>query len=156
MQGINLIEEGHPAVLLPPVDITGGAVCPRFSMERYRKAAILVTVGVSAAAFTKILVKECDAASGGTANAIPFSVYKAETATIDIFGPREAVTAAGLTPAAANNITYLVDLDARELSEGFHFVELELTNDSGNAVQACVLAVLTGGRYIDENETVLA
>lgn len=149
-QGFNIAEQGHDVNVLPPIDINGGAVGDRFSMENHGHASILVQVGVSGSAFTKIIVKECNAASGGTANAIGFSVYKEETAAGDTLGARTAVAAAGLTPSANDNIMYRIELDARELSDGFEWVEVSLTNPSGISVLASISAQLSGSRHGSE------
>lgn len=157
MQGMDLAVQGHIVNVLPPIDISGGAVADRFKMSGHGKATIIVQVGVSAAAFTKIIVKEADAASSGNSTAIPFSVYKEETAAGDTLGARTAVTTAGVTPSANNKIMYVIDIDARELTEGYKWIEVSLTNGSGNSVLASIVAVLTGARYShDQNETVLA
>lgn len=156
MQGINLAESGHIVNILPPKDITGGAVCDRFHLKKHGKASIIIQVGVSAAAFTKILVKECDAASGGTATAIAYSLYAEESAAGDVLEAREAIAAAGRTPDAADSIFYVIDLDGRDLTDGFPFVEVELTNGT-NSVLASAVAVLTGSRYAGTaQESVLA
>lgn len=157
MKGIVLAEQGHIVNVLPPVDINGGAVGDRFHMRNHGHATIIVQVGVSAAAFTKILVKECNAASGGTANAIAYSLYGEETAAGDTLGAREAIAAAGKTPAAADGIFYVIELDASQLTEDYHWVEVELTNASGNSVLASVVAILSGARYQeDQGKTAIA
>lgn len=157
MQGFNIAEQGHVVNVLPPVDISGGATGDRFKMTNYGHASIIVQVGASAAAFTKILVNECDAASAGNSNAIAYSVYKEETAAGDTLGGRTAVTSAGLTPSANDNIFYVIELDARELSDGFEWVEVSLTNASGNSVVASAVAVLSGSRYAeDQSATAIA
>ena len=104
-------------------------------------------VGVSAAAFTKIIVKEADAASAGNANAIAYAVYKEETAAGDTLGARTAVASAGVTPSANDTIMYVIELDASELTDGFEWVEVSLTNASANSVIASIVAILSGARY---------
>ena len=157
MQGINHAEQGHVVNALPPVDINGGASSDIWSMKNYGKATIIVSVGVSAAAFTKIVVNECTAADGSGRTAIAYSVYKEETAAGDTLGERTAVAATGVTPSANDNIMYVIDLDARELSADSPWVEVVLTNASGNSCLASVLAVLTGSRYgEDQSPTALA
>ena len=148
MRGINLAEHGHFVNILPPVDVTGGATADVFHLKRHSHATIAVQVGVSAAAFTKILLHACDNAAGDNPEAIPFSVYKEETSAGDTLGDREEVLAAGLTPSANDNILYVIELDAAELPEGKPYVELELTNGS-NSVIASAVAVLSGARYTD-------
>jgi hypothetical protein len=148
MRGINLAEQAHVVNVLPPKNISGGAIGDRFKMSHHQKASIVVQVGVSAAAFTKIIVKECDAATAGTATAIAYRLYAEETATGDTLGAKEAVAATGRTPSANDNIMYVIDLDATDLTDGYKWVEVSLTNTSGNSVLASIVAVLTGPRYV--------
>lgn len=156
MKGMWLAEEAHLVNVIPPVDVTGGATGDRFSMAKYQHASIIVQIGVSAAAFTKIILRECNAASGGTATDIPFTLYSCETAAGDVFGAKESIAATGKTPSANNNIMYLIELDAAELSDGYQWVELALTNGS-NSVIASAIAILSGARYSSaESPTVLS
>lgn len=157
MQGFNVAEQGHVVNVIPPIDINGGKKGDIFSMENYAHASIIVQVGVSAAAFTKILVNECTAFDGTGRTAIAYNLYAEETALGDTLGAREAVAAAGKTPSANDTIMYVIELDARELSDGSHFVEVELTNTSGNSVIASAVAILSGSRYAeDQSPTAIA
>lgn len=156
MKGFNIAEMGHVVNLIPPVDITGGVTGDRFSMENYAHASIIIQVGVSAAAWTAIILRECDAATGGTATDIAFNVYKEETALGDTLGALVEAAAAGVTPSANNSIFYVIELDASELADGFQWVELALTNGS-NSVIASAVAVLSGSRYGNsESQTAIA
>lgn len=156
MKGINIAEMGHIVNILPPVDITGGVTGDRFKMENYAHATIIVQVGVSAAAWTKIIMRECDAASGGNATDIAFDLYSEETANDDTLGAREAVAATGKTPSANNGIFYVIELDASKLTDGYKWVELALTNGS-NSVIASAVAILSGSRYAnDQSPTAIA
>lgn len=156
MRGINIAEMGHIVNILPAVDITGGVTGDVFSMKNYGHASIVVQVGVSAAAFTKIIVNECSNFAGDNAVAIPFRLYSEETDAGDTLGAGEEVAAAGKTPSANNNIMYVIELDAAALSEGKHFVQLSLTNGS-NSVIASAIAILTGARYAeDQSPTAIA
>lgn len=146
MKGMVLAEQGHFVNVIPPIDITGGVAGDRFKMDNYQHASITVAIGVSAAAFTAIVVKECDAATAGTATAIPFTYYEETTALGDTVGAKQVATSAGITPSANDNIFYRIELDAQELSDGFNWVEVELTNGA-NSVIASVSAELTGARY---------
>ena len=102
MQGIVAAEQLHFINILPPVDVTGGVVSQGFSMKNASHVSILLQIGVSAAAFTKILVEQCTDNAGAGATAIPFNIYKQETAgaSHDVLGARTAVAAGGLTPYA--------------------------------------------------------
>ena len=156
MKGFYTAEAGHVVNILPAIDITGGVTGDRFRMKNYAHATIILSVGVSAAAFTKIIVNECNAATSGTATAIPFKLYAEETDAGDTLGPREDVAAAGRTPSANNNIMYVIEIDASELSEGFEWIELSLTNGV-NSVIASAVAILSGARYAcDQSPTAIA
>lgn len=145
-QGFVLSEVGHIVNVTPPVDVTGGATGDRFSMENWTHASIIVSIGVSAAAFTKIIVRAATAASGGSTTDIAYKLYSQETAAGDVLGAKESVAATGKTPSANNGIFYVIELDAQSLPEGSHWVEVALTNGS-NSVIASVIAILSGGRY---------
>jgi hypothetical protein len=158
MKGFVIAEEGHVVQIVAPVDITGGFTGVRFSMANYQHASIIVMIGASAAAFTALLLKNCTLASGGTATAIPFSIYKQETAgaSHDVLGARTAVTSAGYAPSANDGIFYVIELDANELADGFNWVELSATNGT-NSVIASAVAILSGSRYAESaSPTVLS
>lgn len=156
MKGMVLSEQGHIVNALPPVDITGGAETDRIKMSNAGHITFIVQIGVSAAAFTKIIVNAHTAASSGTTTAIAYNVRKEETALGDTLGAKTAVAAAGLTPSANDNIFYVIELDASELPDGSPWVSVQLTNGT-NSVIASVIAILTGVRYQgDQNATAIA
>ena len=148
-KGFVVAEAGHVVNLVPAIDITGGVTGDVFSMENYAHASIIISIGVSAAAFTKIIVNECTDLDATGATAIAHSIYKEETAAGDTLGARTAVLAAGTTPSANDTIMYVIELDASELSDGSHFVQLSMTNGV-NSVIACAVAILSGARYAEE------
>ncbi|HYH39908.1 MAG TPA: hypothetical protein VD860_16930 [Azospirillum sp.] len=147
MQGMNIAECCHVVNVLPPVDLSGGATGDRFSMANWGHASVIVSLGITSVAPTAILVKECNAASGGTATAIAFSYYKQETADGDVLSTKQSATASGFAPSANNNIFYVIELDARQLSDGYEWVEVSATCESGQSVLGSIVAVLSGGRY---------
>jgi hypothetical protein len=154
MKGFVAAEEGHVVNCLPPVDITGGKTTQAFSMANYQHATIILQVGVSAAAWTSIIVNagSATAAIGAVvagSTAIPFSIYKQETAGAanDVLGARVAETASGETAVSANDgIFYVIELDANELPDGKPYVQVALANGA-NSVIASVVAVLSGARH---------
>ena len=73
-KGFVIAEEGHIVNILPAVDITGGVTPQAFSMKNHAHASIILTVGVSAAAWTKIIINECTDHTGAGATAIPFAL----------------------------------------------------------------------------------
>jgi hypothetical protein len=150
MKGFVIAENGHVVQITPPVDITGGATAQAFSMKKYKHASILVLIGVSAAAFTKIIVNQCTDHTGANPVAIPFSIYKQETAGADkdVLGVRTAVAAAGYTPSASDGIFYVIELDANELADGSPYVQVQCTNGT-NSVIAAMVAILSGARFAE-------
>jgi hypothetical protein len=152
----NLAESSHFVNILPPVDITGGKYSDVFSMSKYDHATILVQVGVSAAAFTKIIVNATDDFTPSNRTAIPFRMYACETSAGDTLGAASVVAATGYTPSANDNIMYVIEINADELPSGKPNLELNVTN-TANSVIASAVAILTKGRYTgDQSATVLA
>jgi len=156
MRGFNIVEHGHIVNILPPIDISGGKTSDTFSMAKYARAQIIIQIGVSAAAFTSIVVNECTAAAGTGATAIAFDYYAEETAAGDTLAARAAATTSGITPNAADNIMYVIDLEASQLSDTYHWVQVVLANGT-NSVIASAVAILSGARYAeDASPTVIA
>ena len=151
MQGTVIAEQLHVVNILAPVDITGGKTAQAFSMKFFGHATIIIQVGVSAAAWTKILLNQCTDASGTGATAIAFNMYAQETAGVshDTLGARTAVTASGYTPSANDGIFYVIEIDAAELDNSGatgNYLQLQLTNGT-NSVIASAVAILSGLRH---------
>ena len=164
MKGFVVAENGHVVNILPPVDITGGKQSQAFSMKNYQHATIILQIGVSAAAWTAILM-QCGTATAAVgadvagATALAFKMYKQETAGAanDVLGAPVAETSSGETsPTANDNVFYVIEIDANELPDGKPWVQLKLTNGV-NSVIASAVAVLSGARYAHrQSETVTA
>jgi hypothetical protein len=148
MKGFVSAEEGHWVLAVAPVDFTGGKTAQAFALKDYQHASIFIGVGASAAAWTSIVVNACTDSSGSNPTAIPFNIYKQETAgaSHDVLGARTAVAAAGYTPSANDGIFYVIELDASELPDGSPYVQVVNANGS-NSVIATVVALLSGPRY---------
>jgi hypothetical protein len=166
MQGFNVSEEGHVAVILPPQSISGGTglINPAFSMKNYKHASILIASGAEATQDTAtITVSLCSSAAGAGATAIPFNYYfqAAGGAGNDVLGTIQNATASGITLAAGDwppNGLIVIEIDANELeaagvggvlasSDGVDQY-IGLTIGSPAAVDlACVMAVLSGARF---------
>lgn len=155
-KGFYTAQDGHIVNILPPVDITGGKFSDVFSMKDFAHATIVIQVGVSAAAWTKIIVNACDDFVPTNRTAIPFTLYAQETAAGDVLAAKQAVAAAGYTPSANDSIFYVIEIDAAELPAGKPNLELSLTNGA-NSVIASAIAILSGSRYAgDQNATAIA
>jgi len=125
MNGFNVAEAGHVAVLLPPQNITGASsaapINPAFSMKNYKHASILIIFGAEATQdATTLFVYLCTSAAGAGATAIPFNYYyqAAGGAGNDVLTSIQNATAAGLvlsSTVAPPNGMIVIEIDANEL-----------------------------------------
>lgn len=151
-----IAQQTHIVNALPPVDITGGKLSDVWSMKDYAHASIIVQVGVSAAAFTKIILQACDDFVPTNTTDIAYKLYAEETALGDTLGAVEAVAATGKTPSANDTIMYVIEVDAAELPAGKPCLRVSLTNGA-NSVIGSVIAILSGSRYAkDQSATAIA
>lgn len=145
MKGFSAAEHGHVVNILPPVDVNGGANSDVFSMKGYAHASIIVTIGVSSGVGA-ITVEECDDFTPTASTAIAFSYYKEETAAGDTLTTKQSATTAGFTPSANDNITYVIEIDASELTDGYPNLRVAFATP-GAACLVSAVAVLSGSRY---------
>lgn len=156
MQGITLAQQGHIVNAIPAIDGSGGVTSDRWKMTLDGHVTIIISIGVSAAAPT-ITLRECTSATTGEGTPIAFDYYTEETALGDTLGALTAATSAGITASGNNNIMYIIELDARELSDGSPWLELTVSPGSAISCLVCAIAVLTGSRYQnDQNATRIA
>lgn len=154
MKGLTLGEDTHIVNILPAIDINGGKNSDVFSMAGHAHASILVSMGVTGAAST-ITVEECDDFVPTTVTAIPFAVYKEETAAGDTLGARTAVAAAGFATSANDNIMYVIEVDAAALSSGRDKLRMKFSDPAAVTI-ASAMAVLSGARYgAEQSDTVI-
>lgn len=146
MKGFVIPEEGHVVNIIPPVDINGGAkVSDYFSLGKYAHADIILTLGVTGAAST-VTLEESDDAAGSTTTAIGFSYYAETTAAGDTLGNRTTVAATGFATSTNDNVTYVISVDASQLTDGYPFLVLKMTDPTAATVVSAV-AVLSGSRF---------
>lgn len=150
MRGFVLSQQAHVASALAPVDITGGKTGRWFSLAKYEHISFVIPIGVSAAAFTKILVNAATDKNGTNSTAIAFDLYTAETSQVDLLASKQRIAAAGYTPSANDDIFYVIELDAADViaqaGETFKYVTVQFTNGV-NSVIAAAVAVLSGSRF---------
>jgi hypothetical protein len=160
MRGFYVAQEGHTVNLIPPVDVNGGVTSGVFSMKNWAHASILLQLGVTASAPTKVSLLSSDNQSPESTTAIPFDVYKCETAynaaNGDVLGAKVSCTAAaGFVPSATDNIFYRIEIDAASLPDGQPYVKLVIA--AGASAIAAANVTLTGGRNAaDQSATVTA
>jgi len=168
-RGIYVAQECHVVNLIPPASYSTTQTSALFSMKGWEHATIIIQQG-SAGTPPVITLESSDNGSPANTTAIPFNLHKCETAynahNGDVLGPRIAVTSAGFTPAADNDVFYVIELDANTLPEielgtapnvapdSESWVALVATSPTSWIANAVV--ILSAGRYEhDQSETVL-
>ena len=148
MAGICVAEEMHVVNATAPVDINGGAVTSDyFSMANYAHASIIITLGVTGAA-TTVTVEESDDLSGSATTAIGFDYYAETTNAGDTLGARTTVANSGFACSTNDNITYVIEIDAADLTDGYPCLVVKASDPSAATLYSCVV-LLSGGRYVD-------
>jgi len=149
MKGWNLAEKGHVVNIIPPVDINAAApTSDYFSLKNYDHASIVLTLGVTGAAST-VTLEESDDNAGSNTTAIAFSYYAETTAVGDTLGVRTAATTAGFATSTNDSITYVIEVDASQLTDGYPYLVLKLSDPSAATLVSAV-AILSGARYAEE------
>jgi hypothetical protein len=144
------IGEGQGKFILgvAPVDIDAGAqTSDAWDMSGYTHASVIISLGVTGAAST-VTVKENQDASGTGATAIGFSYYAEETAGGDTTGARTTVSASGFATSTNDNVYYVIEVDAAELSDGYNWITIHMS-DPGSATFASIGALLSGPRFAE-------
>ena len=147
---MNIAEQCHVVNLLPPIDVdtaSGVAASEIFSMENYQHATIIVQCGVTNADAGNITIEECDTFAPANDTAIDFYYYAETTALGDTLGARTlAAAATGIDVSANDNIMYVIEIDAAQLSAGYPCLCLKWSNPGGSTIASAV-AILSGARY---------
>ena len=160
MKGINIAETCHVVNLLPPIDVdtaSGVSASEIFSMENYAHATIIIQCGVTNADAGNITIEECDNFTPTTDTAIDFYYYAETTALGDTLGARTLAEAAtGIDVSANDNIMYVIEIDAAELTDGYPCLVLKWSNPGGSTIASAV-AILSGSRFAgDQSATAIA
>ena len=139
-------EQGHVINLIPPFGSASGTQNSEvFSMKDASHVSIIIQVGTQAGSFTAILY-EGDNFTPSTPVAIAARIYKEETADGDTLGSGAALTTSGVNTATANNILYVIEFDAEQLTEGYPNLQLRLSA-LDNTTYVSAIAILSGFAY---------
>ncbi len=156
MKGFALAENGHivqshqPQTVAPTTTVNGDVL----SMKKYERAEFLLSIGDmdGTTGDGLITVEACDNFTPSNVTAIPFRLYKEETAAGDTLDGGANVLAAGYTVPATDNIHYLVEVLAEHLPAGKPNVRLVFHSVSGGTAGSLMhcAALLTGARYANQ------
>lgn len=156
MKGINLAEQCHIVNILPPQDVDTGKSSAVFSLKNYQHATIIVQCGATNADAGNITIEECDDFTPTNDTAIGFTYYEETTAGGDTLSAKKTATTAGIDVSANDNTTYVIEIDASELSDGYPNLILKWS-DPGGATFGSAVAILSGARYAgSESATAIA
>lgn len=156
MSRMLLSQEAH----IVPIIFPQGSAAPTldsyvFSMKDASHATIILTIGAvgGAASFT---VTECDNFTPSSETAIAYKQAAELTTGGDTLGALTAVAATGTTTANTANITYVIEIDAEDLTDGYPNLRVKLA-DLDNTTYVSAVAILTGLSYAgDETRTQIA
>lgn len=140
--------------IIPKADAFATAgTSDRVSLASYEGIGFLIHTGnaTSGTANGAVTVKAYSAASGGSGTALAFK-YRvcASSTTVDTWGALTDATSTGFVMTAGDNYMYWVELqsaDVEAAAAGKYFVELIVTEDTNDPVDASVVAILLGARY---------
>ena len=147
MKGITIGEQCHVINALLPQDVTGGVKTSDYwNMKNYAHATIIITTG-SVTDDYKVTLYESADSGGASKNLKAFDYYYETTAAGDTLTTRTAVTVAatGFQTGTNNTTTFVIEVDASELTDGYPYMALLLDN-AGNAFIS-VVVVLSGSRH---------
>ncbi len=156
-KGFVAAEQGHVVQLLAPVDVAAAATSDTISMENWAHVSIIVGNGVGSS--TTITVGECTGFGGTGRTAVTFrSAQEQGILGGDVLDAALAyassVTMTG--SAAAIGGFLVIEIDADELSDGSHFLQVN-TDGAGASKLTAMYAILSGGRFQEDiTATVIA
>ena len=146
--GVNIAEECHVTTVRFPIDVDtlAGAAFRIVNTHLYGHATFILTLGVTGAATTITLAEDANAVAGG-GTPIDFAYYVEDTALGDVLSARTfTAAAAGFATSGNDNITYVIEVDCNQMTDGFHYLELRQTDPAAATFCSCV-CILSGARY---------
>ena len=151
-----IAQDAHVVNIIPPQDVDTGVDSDVFSMANHNHVSIIVTCGSTNADAGNITVEECDDFTPSNSTAIVFDYYAETTAAGDTLGAKTTATVAGIDVSANDNTTYVIEIDAAQLTDGYPNLRI-CWSDPGGATYGSAVAVLSESRYAgDQNATAIA
>lgn len=147
---MNLAETCHFVNLHPPLDnSTGAKVLPVFNIEGYHHVTIIIQMGATHSDAGFFTLEQCNALSPSVHPDFAFQYYAEETDAGDVLdaAPTRVTAATGIdmAPGGVNNIMYVVEVDATELTSGYHHLRGNFSA-AGGANLVSAIAILSGAR----------
>ncbi len=145
---MNLAERFHFVNILPPISDTTGRVSAVINMEGYSHCTFVCQFGVTNADAGFITVEQCSNMTPTLHPDFAFEYYACTTVAGDVLDsgvPTRVTAATGIDVSANDNIFYVIEIDAAEMTSGYY--ALRITESvPGGAQLTSVLAILSGSR----------
>jgi len=141
----------HVVNALPPAAdaFAGTVVTDVINLKNWEHISFIIQCGAGAVGTSAITVEACDDTTPANTEAIPFTYQ--ECLLGDAFSEVKQADETGFTTAAAANKVYKIEVDAQALAKsGYSYVRLKSVEVTDDPVAGTVIAILTGGRYVQE------
>ncbi|MCR4443214.1 MAG: hypothetical protein QHH10_13150 [Peptococcaceae bacterium] len=141
----------HVVNALPPAAdaFAGTVVTDVINLKNWEHVSFLIQCGAGAVGTSTITVEACDDTTPTNTVAIPFTYQ--ECISGDTFSEVKQADETGFTTTAAANKVYKIELDAQALAKsGYSYVRLKTVEVTDDPVAGGVMAILSGGRYVQE------
>jgi len=133
-------------VLYPDADVyAADPATDVVNMKLYDHVTFILTEGAGGTGTVKLVVEECTSAAGANNTAIAFNYRLASTP--DTWGALTASAATGYTTVAGANKQVAIEIDSSELSVGYPYVRVQLTEVADDPCDAGMIAILSKPRY---------
>lgn len=142
-KGFTIAEEGHLVTLFDPQDLGTAGTSDTFLMEGWGHASMILAFGAGSGC--TVTVGECTGFGGTGRTAVTFRSAQEATHAGDVLDAALA-WASTLTIAAGTGGVAIIELDADELTDGYPYVQVNVS-DPGTSKLMAGIAVLSGGRY---------
>jgi hypothetical protein len=140
----------HAAILTANEDMfNGDPATDVLSMANYEEVCFIIVKGAGATGTATITVESCDDVTPTTTTAVAFR-YTATT-TGNTIGAVTAAAAAGFATTAGANQTYVVSINASELSGSDKYVRLVATEVVDSPCDGAILSIGFYPRYAEDS-----
>jgi hypothetical protein len=147
---MNIAEQCHVVNAYPAADASGAVWnTDVISMKNAGHITFILSAGTTGGT-SDVTVQECDDTTPSNTTAIAFTYYKEETDAGDTLSDKQSATTGGFTTSANDNIFYVIEVDASQLSDGYPYIRVHGTDPGGATTINCV-AILSELRYAQEN-----
>lgn len=146
MHDMNVLTEnlGVIMALAPDADLyASDPASDVINMTDCQRLSFLIFEGAGGTGTATVTVLACDNTTPSNTSAIAFKYRVASNSgtLTDVFGTLTDATSSGFTTTAGANKIIEVVVDAKDLPDGYPYVQLKLVEVADSPVDACVVAI---------------